>query len=282
MIDEKLLFNNILKRTDEELLQWLPNVIIRMGYHQSKLHLDSDYIFAVGDTSTLLIAHLDTKYRIRPQTMLSDKGILWSPEGIGGDGRCGVYASLEVTKRMDLGKKPSLLFVTDRQGQGKGPNGLFKFQANFPKCHPKITHAFVMNHRGYKDMVVYEPKALTFTETVVNQTEFQALHGHHPVTHYLGLAWQIPVCALPMGYTLGVGGEYIVKKHLSNAIKQTTDLLKSGQLQTVAYPLEARTKERAVQLCQHCRVLLLDEEVDQGSGLCFDCLSDDSYWYVEN
>lgn len=275
MIDEKLLFNNILKRTDEELLQWLPNVIIRMGYQPSKLHVDSDYIFVVGDTSTLLIAHLDTKYSVRPQTMLSDKGILWSPEGIGGDGRCGVYAALEVTKRMDLGKKPSLLLVTDRQGQGKGPNGLFKFQANFPNRHPKITHAFVLNQRGYKDMVVYEPKSLAFTETVANQTGFNAFHGVNPVTHYLGLAWQIPVCALPMGYTLGAGGEYIVKKHLSNAIKQTTALLKSEQLQSECYTLEARTKERAIQLCQQCRVMLLDEEVEQGSGLCFDCLSED-------
>lgn len=274
MIDERLLFNNILKRSDQELLQWLPGVIKRMGYSSFAIHQTEDYIFAVGNTSTLLIAHLDTYYDTYPQTMLSDKGILWSPEGIGANGRCGVYTALEVTKRMDIGKKPSLLFVTSKSTRKKGPKGLYRFMAEFPNRHFKVTHALELNQKGYKEFVVYEPESSAFTQAVADQTGFVPLQGERPVTNYLGQVWQIPVCSIPMGYKIGGGGEYIVKNHLSNAITQVTALLKSGALQTDLYDLKPRTQTK-VERCRQCQVLLLDEEVEQGFGLCFDCLSDD-------
>ena len=57
-----------------------------------------NFILVHGQAPVMLIAHLDTVHEqpIRDICLSADKNILMSPQGIGGDDRCGVFALVKV------------------------------------------------------------------------------------------------------------------------------------------------------------------------------------------
>lgn len=76
------------------------------------------FLFAQGTHPVLLVAHLDTVHRTPVVDICYSKDgtILMSPQGIGGDDRCGVYMILELIKKV----KCSVLFCEDEEIGGVG------------------------------------------------------------------------------------------------------------------------------------------------------------------
>ena len=104
-------FEEILRMKQEELLKALNKYLNRVGYCNKILCTDK-YLFAKGDINIMLVAHLDTVHKDVPTVYYDkEKKVLWSPDGIGGDDRCGVYAILEILKEY----KPYILFTTDEE-----------------------------------------------------------------------------------------------------------------------------------------------------------------------
>ena len=68
----------------------------------------------------MLVAHLDTVHEesVRDICTTADGNILMSPQGIGGDDRCGVFALVKIYKSAQL--KPWLLFMCDEEVGGIG------------------------------------------------------------------------------------------------------------------------------------------------------------------
>ena len=82
--------------------------------------LKGKYLLVKGEAPVMLLAHLDTVHKERVKTICrSDNGnILMSPQGIGGDDRCGVYALNAVYEQAKV--KPWLLFTCDEEIGGVG------------------------------------------------------------------------------------------------------------------------------------------------------------------
>ena len=78
------------------------------------------YILVPGEAPVLLVAHLDTVHQqpVRQICKTGNGNILMSPQGIGGDDRCGVYALVKVHRTAE--KKPWLLFTCDEEIGGVG------------------------------------------------------------------------------------------------------------------------------------------------------------------
>ena len=58
----------------------------------------NSYILVRGEAPIMLVAHLDTVHKtpVKHICKTQNGGILMSPQGIGGDDRCGVYALVTV------------------------------------------------------------------------------------------------------------------------------------------------------------------------------------------
>ena len=75
--------------TQHQLFQMLGKI-----YQGKTVSRKGKFILVQGESPILLVAHLDTVHKEPVQVICTSRkgNILMSPQGIGGDDRCGVYA----------------------------------------------------------------------------------------------------------------------------------------------------------------------------------------------
>ena len=80
----------------------------------------SNFILIRGQAPILLVAHLDTVHEesVHDICISADNNILMSPQGIGGDDRCGVFALCNIFHAAQV--KPWLLFTCNEEVGGLG------------------------------------------------------------------------------------------------------------------------------------------------------------------
>ena len=93
-------FKEILPLTQMELKSYLKKYLIEMGYEPID---QNGFLYAKGNIPVLLVAHMDTVHKERIKTLeilpcisktntqTKEYTKYSSPEGIGGDDRCGVF-----------------------------------------------------------------------------------------------------------------------------------------------------------------------------------------------
>ena len=80
-------FEKLVLRTQEEMKEYVKS---RLGNHGKVITRDG-FIYYKGTFPVLLCAHMDTVHKELPRTMVYANGTLSSPQGIGGDDRCGSF-----------------------------------------------------------------------------------------------------------------------------------------------------------------------------------------------
>ena len=85
----------ILRMTQKQLKSYLESILQESGYRTINR---KGFLYAPGDFPVLLVAHLDTVHAQRPEIICfsEDDRLIMSPQGIGGDARCGVFMSLQI------------------------------------------------------------------------------------------------------------------------------------------------------------------------------------------
>ncbi len=108
------------------------------------------YVYAQGTFPVLLVAHLDTVHEALPTIFVYDEktGALSSPQGIGGDDRCGVYMILEVIKKYNC----SVLFCEDEEVGGIGAT---KFTKTELAKTLEFNYIIEFDRQGCDDAVFY-------------------------------------------------------------------------------------------------------------------------------
>lgn len=144
------LFTSLVKLSPPALLKLL-NKYISKKY--SEVIYTEDYLMAFGDIPIAVVAHVDTVFDALPKDIYYDreKGVLWSPQGLGADDRAGVFAIL---KLLQLGLRPTVIFTTDEEIGGVGAEKLVK---DFPDCPIKeLKYIIQLDRRGTNDCVFYD------------------------------------------------------------------------------------------------------------------------------
>ena len=141
-------FIEILKCTQKELLLSLPEKLAARGY--TDFILSDKFIYAKGDIPVMLIAHMDTVHLHIPKDIYFDhkQQVLWSPQGIGGDDRCGIFSALQITKTL----KPYILFTTDEETGCRGAEEAAKQL----KDETGFNFLIELDRRGTDDAVFYQ------------------------------------------------------------------------------------------------------------------------------
>lgn len=82
-------FKELLKLEQEELHEYLCEIL--PSYYEEDKIIDQygSFLYCQGEIPVLMVAHLDTVHKKAPTNIFydSEQGIMWSPDGIGGDDR---------------------------------------------------------------------------------------------------------------------------------------------------------------------------------------------------
>lgn len=178
------------------------------------------YVFAQGKFPVLLVAHLDTVHEKLPETIYYDKekDAVYSPEGIGGDDRCGVYMIFEVLKQFNC----SVLFCEDEE---IGTIGASKFIET--KLANDLTFNYIIefDRKGRNDAVFYDcdnPEFEDFITKEFFETQYGSFSDISTIAPYLGCAAVNLSCGY---YGAHTKQEYVVMSEMQESIVQACKIL---------------------------------------------------------
>lgn len=187
------LFTSLVKLSPQGLLRLL-NKYVDKKY--STVISTEDYLVGVGDIPVALVAHVDTVFTESPKDIYYDKekGVLWSPQGLGADDRAGVFAILKI---LQSGLKPTVIFTTEEEAGGLGAEKLTK---DFPKCPiSNLKYIIQLDRRGTNDCVFYDCDNADFTRYVESFGFIQNFGSFSDIS-VLCPKWKIAGVNLSVGY----------------------------------------------------------------------------------
>lgn len=158
-------FIDICKMSQEKLKRFLVRKL-REYYNKEDIYARDGFLFATGDIPVMLTAHMDTVHdepikdyyewtetQKKKDKKEYDVHVLSSPQGIGGDDRCGIWAILQI---LSLGYKPYILFNEDEEIGCVGAKKFCKNNDLVEKCIDKgIKFIVEMDRKNQHDLVFY-------------------------------------------------------------------------------------------------------------------------------
>lgn len=211
----------ICQKTQEELLVWLRSEMFKY-YPASKVKITPNYLYVKGTLPVCLVAHLDTVHIKLPTQIYYDAvlGNLFSPQGIGGDDRCGVYIILELVKR---GLRPSIIFCCDEEIGAIGA-------AEFTKVYGTIKNVnwfLEFDRKGRNDVVCYDDDNEELTQ-VFEKFGFKKQYGSFSDISELAPFYKISAVNVSSGYyNPHTNQEYIKLDDLDWIINTAEEILNS-------------------------------------------------------
>lgn len=215
-------FKRIVKMTQPELKAYVANVLRSIGY---TVVSEDGFVYAKGTEPYLLTAHMDTVHKepVRQIREVVDKKgnhVISSPQGIGGDDRCGVFMILEILKE----RRPSVLFCEDEEIGGVGA---LKFCATkYIDDLKELKFLVELDRMNANDAVFYECDNPEFTEFVEKATGFKEAWGTFSDISELAPACGVAAVNLSCGYyKQHTTSEYVVWEETVAAIEATKKLI---------------------------------------------------------
>ena len=151
-------FEKLCKMSVSELKDY---VAFKLLDTHSDITIADGFVFAKGDFPVLLVAHLDTVHKELPSDIeyREDGSVITSPQGIGGDDRCGVYMIFELLKAFNC----SVLFTEDEE---IGMLGSKKFVRHDVSRNLSFNYVIQLDRKGVNDAVFYDLKNPEFEKFI--------------------------------------------------------------------------------------------------------------------
>ena len=210
-------FINICKM-DQAALKKYVTKHLSTTYHD--VQSGNGYVYAQGTMPVLLVAHLDTVHKKLPQTVLYDEETkaISSPEGIGGDDRCGIYIIFEVIKKFHC----SVLFCEDEE---IGAIGADKFTDTDFAQQLSFNYIIEFDRKGSNDAVFYDCDNPKFEEFITKDF-FKTAHGSFTDISILAPFFGCAAVNLSCGYyNAHTTSEYVVFPEMLKVIEESCKIL---------------------------------------------------------
>ena len=187
----------------------------------------SNFILVKGVAPVMLVAHLDTVHEqpVKDICTSADGNIIMSPQGIGGDDRCGCFALVKVFQSAQV--KPWLLFTCDEKIGGLGANKfcLAHKQKQLPKNLDTLKLIIEIDRRGSNDAVFYKCANLGF-EKYITDKGFKTAQGSFSDISLIALELSIAAVNLSCGYYHAhTRQEYIIRSELESTIEKVSEMV---------------------------------------------------------
>lgn len=204
-------FFEICKLNKKDLKVALERELINNGYTVTN---EDGFLYAPGEIPVLLIAHMDTVHKEEVKSIcVSDDGVVMSPQGIGGDDRCGIFMILETIKT----HRVHVLFCEDEE---IGLIGAGKFAKSDIK--PDVNYIIEYDRKGKDDAVFYSCDNPEFTKFITD-TDIGFIEAHGSASDISKVAPAINAAAVNLScgyYNQHTLHEYVVISEMMNNIER--------------------------------------------------------------
>lgn len=216
------MFKTILSKTQNELKAFCFKELKK--YYK---HVDNrkKFIYCKGTLPVMLVAHLDTVHKTIPTQIFHDKeqNIMWSPQGIGGDDRCGIFSILTLLER---GYRPHVLFTCDEEIGGIGATAF----AGSKIPLKNIKYLIELDRRGHNDCVFYDCGNEDFLK-YVETFGFEEEYGSFSDICSISPVYDVASVNLSIGYyNEHTSSEYINLTHMNETIDKVAKMLDDSKV----------------------------------------------------
>lgn len=282
------LLTNILA-LDQDSLRRVLAKYLKKKY--DNVHVTNSYLYAEGNIPIALVAHMDTVFDNPPKDVYYDKekGIMWSPQGLGADDRAGIFSILKILLTSNL--RPSIIFTTDEEIGGLGAK---RFICDFEEPAVPTNFLIELDRNGINDCVFYEGDNSDFVD-FIEGFGFSEAWGSFSDISIISPVWEILGVNLSIGYknehskteTLSIPYMLNTIAKVKNILSMPTDKIPEFEYKEVKnsyfkylYPTEEYLLHDYIGTCDHCGALAYDYEMipvrtkrsgDEIEFLCPEC-----------
>ena len=226
-------FIQICKLSAKKLKQYLCGEMKKI-YGKDNTVIGDGYIYCRGDIPVLLTAHMDTVHKKLVtdfyEDIQTDKNgkvthTISSPQGIGGDDRCGIYAILKV---IESGYLPYVLFCEEEEVGGIGSGKFCKTKYITELSNLKFL--IELDRANSNDLVFYQNANQDWIDWVEDETNWKKSWGTFSDISHLSPACEISSVNLSCGYYKAhTVYEYVIIEELLETIEMTKHLLDASK-----------------------------------------------------
>lgn len=223
-------FFDICRMSQDKLKEYLAFEMTKYGYD---VVVDDGYIYCKEiNVPVLLTAHMDTVHKEEPKQFvekINKKGnhVLSSPQGIGGDDRCGIFMILSILRETDY--RPAVLFCEDEETGGVGSLKYTTYKENVDAIS-KLKFFIELDRANANDLVFYDDGNEDFYQFCINATGYVENIGSFSDISILSPDSGVSSVNISCGYyhahTLE---EEVVWEEMLNSIKVTEKLIEASK-----------------------------------------------------
>lgn len=181
---------DILKMKQSTVKKYVSKRLNNYGYD---VHVEDGFVYAEGTYPVLLVAHMDTVHKETVKKIKYQDYIISSPQGIGGDDRCGIYIILEILKDFNC----SVVFTEDEE---IGCVGARKFAKSVYAKSCNVNYIVEFDRRGSTDAVFYQCGNKEFEDFVEDTGYFKKAWGSYSDICEIAPAVGVAAVNLSSGY----------------------------------------------------------------------------------
>lgn len=178
------------------------------------------YVYAQGKFPVLLVAHLDTVHEKLPNMFMYSKknNRVSSPNGIGGDDRCGVYMIFKILEKFNC----SVLFCEDEE---VGCVGSSKFADSELARNLEFNYIIAFDRANANDAVFYSCANDEF-EDFITKEFYKTAYGSYSDICEIAPALGCAAVNLSCGYYAAhTKNEYVILSEMERSIKEACKIL---------------------------------------------------------
>lgn len=209
---------------------------------------EDGFLYAKGTVPVMLVAHMDTVHKLPCYEITEVHGRLSSPQGIGGDDRCGVFMIMNIVKELHC----SVLLCEEEEKGGIGAqkftNATYTVPASDGKenkekyvDHLDVNYMIEFDRRGHKNVVFYSCDNKDFTKFITETTGFKQENGSFSDISLVAPAAKIAAVNMSCGYYQAhTPSEHVVYAEMMETIETAKKLIntKSDAFKYVAKKFE--------------------------------------------
>lgn len=220
-------FMKICRKSEMELKGWLEK-LLKAKYKE--VVNEDGFLYARGNAPILLTAHMDTVHKEKCKEIVVEKldgeTILSSPQGIGGDDRCGVWIIRQILTKTKY--RPYVLFCEQEEVGGVGSE---KFtRTDYVDELKEMKYLIELDRANYNDAVYYDCGNEDFMGYIEEMIGYKEAHGSFSDISNLSPKCDVASVNLSCGYyrahTLN---EYVIFEEMFDTYKAVKKLLANAK-----------------------------------------------------
>ena len=211
-------FKEICMMSKGKVKEYMQGYLSNKNY---KVINEDGFLYAKGDIPVLLVAHMDTVHKLKCTQIIEKDGKISSPQGIGGDDRCGIFIIMNIINDLHC----SVLLCEDEETGGVGAR---KFTKTKYINNLDVNYMVELDRKGSNDAVFYLCDNPKFTNFITDVTGFKEAHGTFSDISVLAPAAKIAAVNLSSGYyNAHTTNEYVMYDEMMDVVEVVKTLVKT-------------------------------------------------------